>query len=104
MMLLVYVVGATILVTGHSIDLRPPKILVGPAIGAPDGPADEPVWMAPWKGMEPHLLVADCGDARCTDDFDDTYIRPAWGMLTAMVTAFLYILGNGYSLSCWLWL
>jgi hypothetical protein len=55
---------------------------------------DVTVWAPPH--MEIKLQAFPPHDARSSDNgpIDDTYVRPAWGILTVMVLVFLHLLGT----------
>ena len=91
--LAMYLFGAAFLITGHAFKRDAVPILGAPFMGPWTDRAHVTIWTPPYKQFE--LATLPAGDSRPTGrDLDDTPVRPAWGVLAALVIFFLYIWAN----------
>ena len=65
-----------------------------PAISRYEMQVDLTVWTPTRKEVELRDFPPDRLESSRNDQIDDTFVRPAWGMLVGMVLLFLYLLGT----------
>ena len=87
-----YLAGAALLATGHAVDdfATLPTSDV-PVMSAVDEDGSVTAWAPPQKACR--LQALPPGDPRPSNSSgdDDAGVRPAWGLLAAMLTSFLYL-------------
>lgn len=85
-----YIIAFSFLVIGHSLRVQTLYLGDEPAIVCSELWWEESVWMPAERNMK----LESTPPARITvrrDEVGDGYVRPAWGMLGAIMILFLYL-------------